>query len=770
MRTVTLTIELLSWWHAGSGLGRGGDADALVIRDRQGLPYLPGRTVKGLLRDALRLLEDHQEAHEAALKGATDLWFGEEDKTTPRRDGEHDYHERPGRKPGELRFSNAALTDELHQWLAAEGNDAFRQALFDRVTSTALNDAGVVKDKTLRTVEVCPPLQLTATVSGPDDGAWPELLKRCAPLVRALGSHRHRGLGRCRIEVGKASTTGGEPAPDALPAEALAKGCVWLEVKLLEDVILSARAATTGGHDCLDYLPGSVLLGAAAGRLFKEPGFGPEVFLSGKVRFGDGLPVASDDHLAWPVPLSFHFIKQEGPEGKPISGLTDTRLAAEKRARDKHQAQQFRTGHVTPDGRRIELEGDYLLKTRLDREKFGRPRDRQLFEYETLHAGARFLASIEWDENDPALAAQVARIVQSLTTPGVRLGRSRSGQFGAVEITLAKAPPEFPSSADHGVPAPEVDAPKHPLHFYLASDLALAGAEGTRLTPRAGDFGLDEKTWHFVPDRSFLRTRRYSPWNTFHAARLTERQVLVRGSVLTFARNDDGEPSPEEIAAVRAVLRARVGDHCEEGLGWVVLNPGFVLDPPELSKPDRQRTGTSAAKDAPANADPILVGWVRRRTEDAGVQEAALVLAARWADSWTKVTRKAAAGERGDRSGKSQWNEVRQRALRAGGQADALITELTGFCANGLRKRFWTHEAAGTSPWAELKRALESDASTLQAQGIDVGDLPAGQVVCTAVGLAAEIVVLRLQASKGRDMEERGRQRPDTGPDEGGRT
>ena len=52
MSTIKYEIEFFSNWHCGSGLAAGADVDALVIKDNNGLPYVPGRTLKGLLRDA----------------------------------------------------------------------------------------------------------------------------------------------------------------------------------------------------------------------------------------------------------------------------------------------------------------------------------------------------------------------------------------------------------------------------------------------------------------------------------------------------------------------------------------------------------------------------------------------------------------------------------------------------------------------------------------------------------------------------------------------
>ncbi|MGH9905801.1 MAG: RAMP superfamily CRISPR-associated protein [Pyrinomonadaceae bacterium] len=47
-----LRFTLKSDWHVGSGTGRPGNIDSLIQRDSDGLPYLPAKTVTGILRDA----------------------------------------------------------------------------------------------------------------------------------------------------------------------------------------------------------------------------------------------------------------------------------------------------------------------------------------------------------------------------------------------------------------------------------------------------------------------------------------------------------------------------------------------------------------------------------------------------------------------------------------------------------------------------------------------------------------------------------------------
>ena len=61
MKDLNIKIEFFSPWHCGSGLSAGADADSLVIKDTNGLPYIPGKTIKGLIREAV---EDY-----AALRG-----------------------------------------------------------------------------------------------------------------------------------------------------------------------------------------------------------------------------------------------------------------------------------------------------------------------------------------------------------------------------------------------------------------------------------------------------------------------------------------------------------------------------------------------------------------------------------------------------------------------------------------------------------------------------------------------------------------------------
>lgn len=193
-----LTIELLSYWQVGSGRGRGADADALVLKDSHGLPYLPGKSLKGLLREGLQVCEDSK----AIDPGRTNQWMG-----TPAKESSS-----PS-KPGMLRLENATLEQNEAEWLASEDGAAARAALYDTVASTKLDGNGMAKKSMLRTIEICVPVTLHALIRGPEidkrndkideRNDWVADLKKACSMTRAVGAHRRRGLGRCLFTISK---------------------------------------------------------------------------------------------------------------------------------------------------------------------------------------------------------------------------------------------------------------------------------------------------------------------------------------------------------------------------------------------------------------------------------------------------------------------------------------------------------------------------------------------------------------------------------------
>lgn len=188
-----LKIEFLDYWHVGSGRGSGSHLDALVEKDSDGLPFVPGRMLKGLMRDAVYRLDSWN----LLIPPQTEKLFGTAgfaEGGTPREDTQ----------PGCLSFPDARLPDDLRVWLKSNGQA--RQALFGEFFSTAIeHDSGTAKGRTLRGIEVVIPVTLEAEIEyinkAQPAADWEKTIGYAIPLIRAIGSNRTRGLGRCTLTM-----------------------------------------------------------------------------------------------------------------------------------------------------------------------------------------------------------------------------------------------------------------------------------------------------------------------------------------------------------------------------------------------------------------------------------------------------------------------------------------------------------------------------------------------------------------------------------------
>jgi len=149
-------IQFFDFWHLGSGLSAGASLDALVVKNEFALPYVPAKTVKGLLKEMFELMACN-------LEDSVEY------------------------------ISNASLDEASSLYLS--NNQDIREKLFDKVTSTKINAEGIAEDKTLREIEVVIPLTLHGHIECQDKTD----LKKAMAMIKQIGLNRSRGLGRCEI-------------------------------------------------------------------------------------------------------------------------------------------------------------------------------------------------------------------------------------------------------------------------------------------------------------------------------------------------------------------------------------------------------------------------------------------------------------------------------------------------------------------------------------------------------------------------------------------
>lgn len=209
MTTWQLKVELHHYWHAGSGSSSGTHLDALCERDNNGLPFLSGRHLKGLLRHAVQRAEQWQWLDDIPLPdGPQPDWesmlFGTRSQTAQR------FHTLPGL----LMVDDARLAESEKAWL--EHNPVYKAYLFEEIYSTAINQDGTALAKSLRGIEVALPVTLTGLVSVEPTALesahcqqqqaamavdLSPVLERVLPLIDSVGGNRTRGLGEAVLSL-----------------------------------------------------------------------------------------------------------------------------------------------------------------------------------------------------------------------------------------------------------------------------------------------------------------------------------------------------------------------------------------------------------------------------------------------------------------------------------------------------------------------------------------------------------------------------------------
>ena len=186
-----------------------------MLRDRFGLPYLPGRHIKGLLRHAFLLLrsQDHlgdvgSEAGEEADVVAR-LFGRGAGPIASHADPNSAARTRFGTTEALLRFGSARLPNAWSAYAQTEPGVEATKQLVRLLNTTAIGEKEVVRARTLRSIEIAVPMKLAATVTAgralrDDELRW---VQTACGLVRRVGRHRTRGLGRATITFGPEVTS-----------------------------------------------------------------------------------------------------------------------------------------------------------------------------------------------------------------------------------------------------------------------------------------------------------------------------------------------------------------------------------------------------------------------------------------------------------------------------------------------------------------------------------------------------------------------------------
>lgn len=181
MADINYTITFFSDWHCGSGLSSGSESDALVKKNKDELPFVPGKTIKGMMKEAAKDLFEGDDDYDAFIEGC----FGTKVKKDTQKP---DY---------QFFYSDAELPlDEANFF---RSNPEEKKKLFRNLPSTRIEEnTGIAKNKSLRSMEVTIPLKMNGTITNIPVDYLGKMLD-CMKMIKRLGVKRNRGLGRCQL-------------------------------------------------------------------------------------------------------------------------------------------------------------------------------------------------------------------------------------------------------------------------------------------------------------------------------------------------------------------------------------------------------------------------------------------------------------------------------------------------------------------------------------------------------------------------------------------
>lgn len=368
--------------------------------------------------------------------------------------------------------------------------------------------------------------------------------------------------------------------------------------RLLSDVVISSVTATEGFNPSLDYIPGAKFLGIAASKIYDENQAEPlDLFHNGKVRFGNAYPQIAGQ-TGFPVPFSW-FHKKGGNITEPPVYLyhllheSDFRKLTEagkqlKQARKGYFSQHGQHGHY------VTIEQDFAIRSAYDRDGL-RAKDSQMFGYFSLPQGTTWTFTVEDDTE------QYADEIKAALVGKKRIGRSRSAEYGLVEIEFEKALP---------IETEIIPSSKLTL-IYALSNLCFYDHYGRpTLTPSPAQLGVPEGK--IIWKKSQIRSRLYQTWNRYRHNRDSDRMIIEKGSVIAIQHD-----RPLDTG----IFIGGIGSHKAEGFGQVLINPDFLFSENielnlALTKVDlRERTKATPEAGKPTAQDELVLKYLNQQKE-----------------------------------------------------------------------------------------------------------------------------------------------------------
>ena len=458
---------------------------------------------------------------------------------------------------------------------------------------------------------------------------------------------------------------------------------------LLSDVILSVNSSAQGIKETLDFIPGNNFLGIVAKQLYDNLSEQEQLslFHCADVHFGDAHP-CKNGHRAFRIPAAFYYPKYDAETIYVHHSVDHNQLPPQI------QLKQCRSGFYIINNGNLEKVGvhtNIAVKSAYDTVN-RRSEDEQMYTYQSMEQGMTLAFEVQANTRE-----MLNKIVTSLC--GVHsIGRSRTAQYGRVEITMTDYQEIDSLSISSSV-----------ITIYADSRLIFLDQYGMpTMQPKAEDFGLQGRVlW----DKSQVRTFQYAPWNGKRQEWDLDRCGIEKGSVFVV-----------ECSAPIENIPSIVGVYTNEGFGKVICNPSFL----QTLATTNGKSPYSMPSNANANThqiqyhtigecDTVLIEMLMTKKSKAEMEQSVYEAAKTFVNNNKGLYSQA--------KFKSQWGQIRSIAMSK--PLDTIQKEVITYLEKGIKKSDWAGK-----PLTLLKKAMDSQPSpeTLQLFLVNVASRMAKQI------------------------------------------
>ena len=155
-------LTFFDYWHLSSGLSSGAKLDSTVTKDEDNIPYIPAKTIKGLVREIVEL-------ETSEMKFLHNCYF-----------------------------ANAVLDPQTKKEIVSNN---LQDNLYDIIASTKIDKNGIAVDDSLREIEVVIPITLEGKILDIQSQDDFNKIEKALKSIKRMGLNRNRGLGRCEFII-----------------------------------------------------------------------------------------------------------------------------------------------------------------------------------------------------------------------------------------------------------------------------------------------------------------------------------------------------------------------------------------------------------------------------------------------------------------------------------------------------------------------------------------------------------------------------------------